>query len=220
MRALYADGRQAEALETYRRARRTLAEELGLEPGPELQELERAILNHDQALEQLRPTASKPLRRRRPWLLLGAAVVAGVVALTAFLATRGGRSTIVPPPNSVAVIDPARARIVAAIPVGELPGAVAVGRGGVWVANAGDATVTRIDPTRLVVTKTYGVGGAAADIALDRDGAWVVTGLDHTLVRIDARRGVGPVLPLPATPSGTSSVAVGGGWVWSAARPC
>jgi DNA-binding beta-propeller fold protein YncE len=112
------------------------------------------------------------------------------------------------------VIDPARSRIVAAIPVGQYPGAIAVGTSGVWVANAGDETVSRIDPKRLVVTKTYGVGGAAADIALDTGGAWVVTGLDHTLVRIDARRGVGPVLPLPATPSGTSSVAVGGGWVW------
>lgn len=37
MRALYASGRQADALEAYRRARRILSDELGLEPGPELQ---------------------------------------------------------------------------------------------------------------------------------------------------------------------------------------
>ena len=45
MLALYADGRQAEALEAYQDARRYLADELGLDPSPELQELERAILN-------------------------------------------------------------------------------------------------------------------------------------------------------------------------------
>ena len=44
MLALYRSGRQAEALETYRRARRTFSEELGIEPGPRLQELEGAIL--------------------------------------------------------------------------------------------------------------------------------------------------------------------------------
>ena len=40
MLALYRSGRQSEALESYQDARRTLEEELGLEPGPELQQLE------------------------------------------------------------------------------------------------------------------------------------------------------------------------------------
>ena len=44
MLALYRSGRQAEALEAYQRARRMLTDELGLEPGRRLQELERAIL--------------------------------------------------------------------------------------------------------------------------------------------------------------------------------
>jgi DNA-binding SARP family transcriptional activator len=42
MIALYRGGRQAEALQTYRDARLLLAEELGLEPGPELRRLEKA----------------------------------------------------------------------------------------------------------------------------------------------------------------------------------
>ncbi len=45
MLALYADSRQAEALEAYQEARRYLGDELGLDPSPELQELEQAILN-------------------------------------------------------------------------------------------------------------------------------------------------------------------------------
>ena len=54
MLALYRSGRQADALEHYRRAARVLADELGVEPGPELRERERAILSHDPSL-RLRP---------------------------------------------------------------------------------------------------------------------------------------------------------------------
>jgi DNA-binding SARP family transcriptional activator len=51
MLALYRCGRQAEALETYRVARRALVEQLGIEPGPALRELEQAILQQDPELD-------------------------------------------------------------------------------------------------------------------------------------------------------------------------
>jgi DNA-binding SARP family transcriptional activator len=50
MLALYRSGRQAEALECYRSARRVLIEELGLEPSERLQLLERSILSSDAGL--------------------------------------------------------------------------------------------------------------------------------------------------------------------------
>jgi predicted ATPase/DNA-binding SARP family transcriptional activator len=56
MLALYRAGRQAEALEMYSSGRRLLVDELGLEPGPDLQSLQRAILTQDPSLA----------RRRRP----------------------------------------------------------------------------------------------------------------------------------------------------------
>jgi DNA-binding SARP family transcriptional activator len=49
MRALYSAGRQAEALETYARARETIADELGVDPGVGLQQLHQDILNADTA---------------------------------------------------------------------------------------------------------------------------------------------------------------------------
>jgi DNA-binding SARP family transcriptional activator len=51
MLALYRSGRQADGLDAYQAARRTLVEALGLEPSPALQELERAILQQDPELE-------------------------------------------------------------------------------------------------------------------------------------------------------------------------
>jgi WD40 repeat protein/class 3 adenylate cyclase len=50
MLALYRSGRQAEALRAYQKTRAYLADELGLEPSPQLQELERRILNQDASL--------------------------------------------------------------------------------------------------------------------------------------------------------------------------
>jgi predicted ATPase/DNA-binding SARP family transcriptional activator len=60
MLALYRSGRQADALETFQEARRVLADELGLEPGPDLRGLQEAILAHDPAI-----AAVPALRRRR-----------------------------------------------------------------------------------------------------------------------------------------------------------
>jgi DNA-binding SARP family transcriptional activator len=51
MLALYRSGRQAEALDVFRRTRVELVEQFGIEPGPALRATERAILQQDPALE-------------------------------------------------------------------------------------------------------------------------------------------------------------------------
>ena len=53
MLALYRAGRQAAALHTYQEARRSLLEQLGIEPGPALQRLHGSILRQERALEGL-----------------------------------------------------------------------------------------------------------------------------------------------------------------------
>jgi len=62
MTALYRGGRQAEALRCAQRARAVLGEEVGLEPGPSLIALERAILEHAPSLEEHGPPAPPRLR--------------------------------------------------------------------------------------------------------------------------------------------------------------
>lgn len=166
MLVLYRCGRQADALEVYRSGRRLLDEELGLKPDDELQRLERAILNHDPSLES--------------------PVVAGVNRPSVAQRRRASSHTETQvPPDSVAVIDPQRSRVVGHVLVGRRPVALAIGHGSVWVANTDDGTVSRIHPDRREVIRTIGIGAPAIDLAVAIDAVWVANGSDGTVSRID-----------------------------------
>jgi DNA-binding SARP family transcriptional activator len=64
MIALYRSERQAEALAAYQEARQALIDELGLEPGEYLSELERAVLSHDSSLDPA--SGGEPTRLSKP----------------------------------------------------------------------------------------------------------------------------------------------------------
>jgi DNA-binding SARP family transcriptional activator/streptogramin lyase len=211
MLALYRRGRQAEALETYRRARRTFSDELGIEPGPRLQELEQAILRHDPSLEAHGPLARRsgegesietvPQRPRflsRRTVSLAAALMLAIVAAlvaAARYSSGGSLKPFVLAGDSVAVIDPGTDTIVGEIPVGDRPTGPAVGEGSVWVGNRDDNTLLRIDPKSLDV-RTIGLGVEPIDVEVGAGSVWVLS--DQVLMRIEpAVNDVVATVPLP-----------------------
>jgi YVTN family beta-propeller protein len=178
MLALYRAGRQAEALEVYRDTRRTLAHELGLEPSPMLQQLERAILTHDEALGAPGRHARSARGRKRLLLMLmiaivfvAAAISVATIELTGSPQAAGLDSVSV---DSVGVIDPDTNRIVSQIPVGAAPTRVAFSPEGVWVISPHDKTVTRIDPTTRTAVRTIPVGGPPIDVAAGSNAVWLL----------------------------------------------
>ena len=229
MRALYASGRQAEALEVYQHTRRTFLDDLGIEPGPQLQELERAILRQDPALGEVRPV--KAVRRRsspnrRRWLLAVLVVLAllgiSAAAIATFAFGGGGKTALEGiDPDHLGIIDPQSNTIVGEIAVGTRPAAVVVGHGSVWVANAEDGTVMRIDPRTRKIVKTIGIGAPSSSLAISRDAVWVGNGSAGTVSRIDpASNAVVATIDLRGpdelVPNAVQSIAAGEGGVWVA----
>lgn len=236
MLALYRSGRQSEALDAYQQARRMLTLELGLEPSRTLQDLERAILRHDPALEAPPRADAPPGRRRRKSAVL--IVAAGVLLVsTAIAATRvglpAGPPTVVG--NSVIRIDPTTLKPTDVFPVGDAPDLVVSAGGFVWVTHhvlrdtdsgairdAGDRTLTRVDPATGSVV-VVGGGLAPCGLAPDPSGdVWVANCFaagprGATVVRIDAT-----TLDFKATwsvPAGDGfyrGLAYGGGSLWVA----
>jgi DNA-binding SARP family transcriptional activator len=96
MLALYRSGRQAEALDAFQLARRDLVEELGIEPGQALRDLERAILGQDGALELEQPHAQE---RSILVVSLDSASLEGLVALAEPLARQPARELILVRPG-------------------------------------------------------------------------------------------------------------------------
>jgi len=115
--ALYRSGRQADALEAYRDTRRTLDEQLGLEPSPALRELERAILTHDESIaatakvEKERPSdpnSPTPPRSssRRTWAVVAGTCASLGLAGAAIVIVLSTRSHPSAPPAAAAAVTP------------------------------------------------------------------------------------------------------------------
>ena len=173
MLALYRSGRQADALDRYRAWSASVRDELGLEPSEGLRELERAILTHDPALGSPARFRPRVRDRRLRRVALAALVAAGAAAAAAAIMMRGGTEAAVSG-DSLAKIDVATNRIVGSVSVGHDPGQVALVRDLVFVASAGDHTLTRIDTAAGAsrVSGAYDAGGSLVGAGL---GLWVAS---------------------------------------------
>jgi DNA-binding SARP family transcriptional activator/streptogramin lyase len=233
MIALYRCGRQAEALEVYREGRRVLADELGLEPSPTLQQLERAILTHDSVLRAPALRSRQEAKARRGGLLVAAGallLIAAAIAVAVIQLTGSGnaRGLAAVAPDSVGVIDPRTNAIVRQIPVGAAPTDIATGPSGVWVVSQQDRTLTRIDPETRTVTRTIPTEDRPpVDVVVGEKAVWLLmssrTGLGGgaaQIGRVDpGLKQLVDTIPIGTGPFGfgsgpVQSLAASGGALW------
>jgi DNA-binding SARP family transcriptional activator len=234
MLALYRSGRQGEALEVYTDTRARLDADLGVEPTPELRELQHAILSQDPVLGA--PRAGAKGRhvdrgvRRRGWLLVAGFASAVVLALVVgAVVLRSSRSTapVQVVRNSVAVVDATTNRIVDDVIVGDYPGPVAARGGSIWVGNIGDSTVTEIHGDSREA-EFPASAQRPVDLAVSEDALWIANSSDFatqpptgggTVVRraLDTGAIQTTALGPPRTPDEMSTfVATDGRTVWAA----
>ena len=237
MLVLYRAGRQADALDVYQEGRRVLQDELGLEPGKELRDLEAAILRQDEALSPARPvpaaepdvppSTSRLSRRAAIAAGLGGLAAVGLgVGVTAFRSRASGGALI--HPGSVGVVDPVARRVVAEIPVEFSSPLIAAGEGAVWVLDQKGSTLTGIDP-KTRATRTFGIQakGFPTGLAAGFGSVWIALNEGRVL----SVREVGPELGEPRRrivlerrvevfrePYASVKLTVGEGAVWALER--
>jgi len=241
MIALYRSGRQADALETYRAGRSLLVDELAVEPGPQLKELQLAILGQDAALQAPPPTAphaaavppasfaeqavpgepspgGTPGRRRhaKRWVVLaaGAAAAVAVSALVPLASHANAHEKLTG--NLLALISPVNGALRATVPLRAAPTSVAAGSRSVWVAEPAAGLVARVDPARDVVAATIPAGTRPSRVIAAGGQVWVLDPADRTLSRIDPKTNtVAQTIALGSQPS---DVLASAGSLWVATR--
>jgi DNA-binding SARP family transcriptional activator len=244
MLALYRCGRQAEALEAHRDGRRYMSDELGLEPAPELRELEAKILAHSPELAAPaaprrrgspalaeRPEGAAPRRQRlRPALaIIGAAVLLGGAALAAALRSGDDAGGL----RSVA-LDLAKDALVAfspggrgpevAIPLPGRPTSIAAADGRVFVATVDSATLTVVDGGTRKIVQIVPLQIIPAAVTAAGNRVWVADRRRGVVVKFEAgyERPTARIAYPRARASGPAglnvrepvSVASAGGAVW------
>jgi DNA-binding SARP family transcriptional activator/streptogramin lyase len=233
MLALYRADRQAEALEAYAEARKTLVDDLGIEPSEALQRLQQAILRHDPSLETPAGTAAvngiaatetapppspateaevgegrtrTRFRPRRWQLALAAAVILSGSAAVAAVLSRSAGATPHVVPDSLVRIDPRNGKIVSVTPVAAEPQGIAVTPRGVWTNNLTENLVTRYD-LRTHKVQTLGTPPEPFAVVADAGNAWVSSLRSSSTITRFAAFGTGESAGWgPLDPAATSKI--------------
>jgi YVTN family beta-propeller protein len=231
MVALYRAGRQSDALAAMQSCRRHLAQELGLEPDPELRRLEQRILEHDEGLTPaprlLAPGASSPATRsaerqpsRRKWRwnrAVPAAALVAVALLAGLFSTLGrGASLAAVTEGNVLIAIATRSDIPTAhIELPDPPGAIATAGGAMWVASPSGGAVLQVDQEERVVVDRIPVNGQPGSL-VGRGGAlWVAGTMGATAERIDPNSGT-VTWTTELAETGPVAMAYGEGGLWVA----
>lgn len=218
MLALYRAGRQAEALSVYRRARLRFADELGLEPGPELRELERRILQHDPALGVQTALRSRP--RRRPTRRVAAVVACLVVAAAALVALlprlgHGGSAGATVRRDEIVGLSPSSGGTTAGVALAGPSDAIGPGADALWVADGSLGEVSRIDLSSRSVVDRVPVGGSPGTVAVGGGYVWVASVPGGSIARIDPSTDT-LTQTISLAGAQASSLAYGEGGLWVA----
>jgi YVTN family beta-propeller protein len=117
--------------------------------------------------------------------------------------------------STLARIDPTDMRVASSTVAGQLPSAVVVGNGAVWVANVGNSTVQRFNPTTFEegAVRSISVGSRPLGVAFGEGAVWVANTSDDSITRIDPFTGSARTIGVGRGPT---AVAVGAGAVWVA----
>ena len=224
--ALYRAGRQAEALAAYQAGRRRFAGELGLEPGPELRELQRKILDHDPSLAPPRRTGV-PMRRapRAPRKRATTTAIVTVTAVTASvliglaIGRAGHKASGRPSSGSRLVALNSLGSAGVNVALQDAPTAAVSADGSLWVASPGTGTVTRVSDSTHTIVDSIPVGGSPALLAAGGGSIWAASALGDSVARVDPHNGaVSQTLSLGDARAAALTFGGGALWVADAAR--
>jgi YVTN family beta-propeller protein len=153
-------------------------------------------------------TVHDPLRRRGfPLGLAAALAAAAAVAIVLVIVLGGEEAGEAPPPfaGEVRVSDP--------VPIGSRPFGVAVGAGGVWVANFNEDAIKRVDPDTRRPGRAIPVGDGPFWTAVGGGAVWVAA--RDGGYRVDPGTGAAERIELPGQPVWVA-IGAGDGYVWFA----
>jgi YVTN family beta-propeller protein len=172
-------------------------------------------LDEQELAEAAQHTLMKRRYRRGAAVVIPTAILAGAAALAAVLLLTRSSGAITAPPNSVAIIDPGKNKVVGTVPVGIRPSAIAFGEGSVWVANSDDKTLSRIDPETRQELRRIPLPATPTGLAVGEGAVWIANGILGSVSRLEPAD-VNAVTTIDVgTRSDAGSVAVGEGSVWA-----